>query len=165
MDAIRILIDRLQSARNWTTSLIEDVEESKWFEAPGTQLGHVAWQIGHVASSQIILVHIRCFGREYAACAPAEYQMLFGRGSTPVANAAAYPPIPRIREFFARIHGECLEMIAKLPAPELEKPPGAEPHPMFTNKAGAIGMAAMHECFHAGQIALIRRLMGKSPLR
>jgi len=165
MDMISLLLDRLQSARNWTNSLLEDVDESKWFDAPGPKLGHIAWQVGHLASSQIILVHMRCFGKEYAGCAPAEYQKLFGRGSTPVADPAAYPPISRIREFFSRIHGECLDMIAKMPTPELDKPAGAEPHPMFTNKAGAIGMAAMHECFHAGQIAMIRRLMGKPPLR
>lgn len=165
MDTVALLTDRLIAARNWTNSLLADVDESRWFNPPAEGLGHVAWQVGHLASSQIILVHMRCFGKQYADCAPNEFQKLFGRGSTPVADSKAYPPIRAIRSFFDRTQAECLAMIATLPASELDKPAGVEPHPMFTHKAGAIGMAAMHEAFHAGQIALIRRLQGKAPLR
>lgn len=165
MDTIGLLVERLQTARKWTTNLLEDVEEANWFDPPGRNLGHVAWQVGHLASSQIILIHMRCFDKKYDDCAPAEYAKLFGRGSVPVADSQAYPPIPQLREFFERMERECVEMISRMPASELDKPAGAEPHPMFTHKAGAIGMAAMHECFHAGQIALIRRLRGKAALR
>ncbi len=165
MDTISLLLDRLTAARNWTNSLLADIDESRWFDPPGRNLGHVAWQVGHLAASQIVLIHMRCSGKQFADCAPGEYQKLFARGSTPVADAAAYPTIPVIRAFFDRMHAECLGMISQMPASELDKPAGADPHPMFANKAGAIGMAAMHESFHAGQIALIRRLQGKAALR
>jgi hypothetical protein len=41
----------------------------------------------------------------------------------------------------------------------------AEPHPRFKTKLAAIEYSPHHEAVHAGQIALLRRLMGKQPLR
>ena len=165
MEAKDLLINRLEVARHWTASLLKDIEPSAWFDPPGPGLGHAAWQAGHLAASQIMLLHVRCLGKKFPDCAPAEYQKLFARGSTPVADAKAYPPLSTIRDFFDRTQKECLEMIRAMPVAELDKPAGAEPHPMFSDKAGAISTLTMHECFHAGQIALIRRLRGKAPLR
>jgi len=165
MDPIPLLVERLTLARKWTNDLLADVEESRWFQPPAPGLGHVAWQVGHLAASQVILLQMRCFGKQFADCAPAEYQKTFARGSTPVADPRAYPTIPVIREFFERTQNQSIEMIRVMPPSELDKPAGADPHPMFANKGGAIGMAVMHETFHAGQIALIRRLFGKSFLR
>lgn len=165
MHTLELLIDRLQVARNWTCNLLADIEEARWFDAPAPGAGHVAWQVGHLAASQVVLIHVRCFERTYTDHLSALFRDQFGRGSTPVANPAAYPPISDIRTAFDRIHRESIEMISGMNREELDSPTAGEPHPMFSTKAGAIGMAAMHETFHAGQIALIRRLAGKPPLR
>jgi uncharacterized damage-inducible protein DinB len=39
------------------------------------------------------------------------------------------------------------------------------PHPVFNTKLEAIGWCSNHELLHTGQIALLRRLMGKPPRR
>ena len=165
METKDLLIERLEVSRRWTNGLLEDIDDKAWFDPPGPNLGHAAWQMGHLAASQVVLLHMRCFGKQFGDCAPADYQKLFARGSTPVADPKVYPPLPTIRTFFDRMQKECLEMIRTIPVSELDKDTFGDPHPMFTTKAGAISMLAMHECFHAGQIALIRRLRGKAPLR
>ncbi len=165
MNTLDVLIDRLQAARRWTCDLLADVEESRWFDAPAPGLGHVAWQIGHLAASQVALIHTRCFNKTYTDHLSASFRDTFGRGSKPVADRSAYPPIPDIRATFDRIHRESIDLISGMNPAELDAPVAGEPHPMFVSKAGAIGMAALHETFHAGQIALIRRLAGKAPLR
>lgn len=165
MDRIHLLVDRLEVARQWTKNLLADVEESLWFKAPAPGIGHVAWQVGHIAASQIALIHVRCFGCEYTRHAPESFRQAFGKGSSPVADPAAYPPIPEIRAAFDRLHRESIDMIKGLSDAELDAKTAGDPHPMFTTKAGAIGTAALHESFHGGQIALIRRLAGKPPLR
>ena len=38
-------------------------------------------------------------------------------------------------------------------------------HPHYDDKSGAVSHCNRHEAFHAGQIATIRRLLGKSFLR
>ena len=52
---------------------------------------------------------------------------------------------------------------AKLSEPAYGK--DGAPHPHYTRVAGAVGHASRHEAFHAGQIALLRRLLGKQFLR
>lgn len=159
------LRDRLTVARSWTMSLLEDIDESTWFDMPAPGTNHVAWQIGHLAASQVALIHVRCFGKDYDHCAPAGFREKFGKGSTPLADPSAYPSIADIRAAFDRIQTEALDLIAALSESDLDSPTGGEQHPLFSTKQGAIATAALHETFHAGQIALLRRLAGKPPLR
>lgn len=165
MDRISLLIDRLQIARNWTRNLLADIEESRWFEMPAPGVGHVAWQVGHLAASQIVLIQGRCFGRAFTDVAPDGVRTNFGRGSTPVDDRTKYPSTAEIRALFDRVHDDAIRLISGMKDAQLDEPAGADPHPMFTDKAGAIGTAALHETFHAGQIAMIRRIFGKAPLR
>lgn len=159
------LVERLTRARGWTMSLIADIDESKWFEMPAPGVGHVAWQLGHLAVSQIALVHNRCLGKPTDACIDPKLREIFGKGSTPVADAGKYPPIPEIKALFDKTQNEVIETIRKMSDAELDAPAGTEPHPLFSTKGGALGTAAMHEAFHAGQIAMSRRIWGRQPLR
>lgn len=165
MKKLKLLVDRLQTARSWTNSLLEDIEESTWFNMPGPGMGHTAWQVGHLAASQAGLIHSRCFGRDIDACLPANYREIFGRGSKPVGDSAVYPSVGDIRATFIRLHDESIRLITNMKKSELPESVHGDPHPMFATKEGAIGMAIMHETFHAGQLAMIRRLAGKAPLR
>ncbi|MFQ5495576.1 MAG: DinB family protein, partial [Phycisphaerae bacterium] len=142
-----------------------DIEESRWFEMPAPGVNHVAWQVGHLAASQVALIHVRCCAENAEDCLPAGFKDCFGRGSTPVSDPAAYPPIPEIRAVFDRIQNEAIRRITALPDAEWTREAGPPPSPMFTTKEGAIGTAVMHETFHAGQIALLRRFFGKAALR
>lgn len=160
-----LLVDRLQTGRMWTNSLLADIEESRWFEMPHPGVGHVAWQVGHLAASQIVLIHVRCFGMAYTDVAPDSIRTTFARGSTPVADKSKYPSIAEIRALFDRVQNDVIHRVSGMSESELDEQAGAEPHPMLKYKAGAIAMAAMHETFHAGQIAMIRRIFGKAPLR
>ncbi len=159
------LADRLIKARGWTSSLIADIDESKWFDMPAPGVGHIAWQLGHLAVSQIALIHNRCLDKPIEACIDPALRDTFGRGSTPHADAGRYPSIPEIKTLFDKTQEEVLETARNMSDADLDAAAGSDPHPMFATKAGALSMAAMHETFHAGQIAMARRIWGKAPLR
>lgn len=165
MTQLELLIDRLQTARGWTKSLLADIEDSRWFEMPAPGVGHVAWQIGHLASSQVALVHMRCFNMKFGDVLEESIIPTFGRGSSPVADKSKYPPLAEIRAMFDRVHGDTVKLISGMKDADLESAVAGDPHPFFKLKSGAIGMTAMHETFHAGQIAMTRRIFGKAPLR
>lgn len=160
-----LLINRLQTGRKWTHSLISDIDEARWFEMPNGVTGHVAWQLGHIAASQVVLLHNRCFGKAFTDVLPDAMRLTFARGSTPVADSSKYPSIVEIRSMFERVHNDAIERVRTLGEADFDAPAGDEPHPLFRNKGEAILMAAMHETFHAGQIAMIRREFGMPALR
>lgn len=165
MNKIELLVDRLQTARRWTLGLLEDIGEANWFFMPGAGIGHVAWQVGHLAASQVALIHVRCFEKNGDECLPGGFRQTFGRGSTPSDDKGHYPSIAGIRSVFDRVHEDAVTWLAEMKEDQLAAKAGEDPHPLFETKEGAIGTAIMHECFHAGPIAMLRRLMGKKPLR
>lgn len=165
MTVIDLLIERLIAARRWTTNLLADIEESRWFESPAPGIQHVAWQVGHLAASQAVLIHNRCLNIPMAEVVPESFTKQFGRGSKPVGDAAAYPTIADIRRMFDGVQADCLTRIRQMTPADLELPAFGDPHPMFVTRGEAVAMSVMHEAFHAGQIALTRRLCGKAALR
>jgi hypothetical protein len=46
----------------------------------------------------------------------------------------------------------------------IDRPRGGEPHPLVKTKLWALLWCAQHESVHAGQIGLLRRQLGYSPL-
>lgn len=165
MTTIELLIERLVAARRWTNSLLADIEASRWFECPAPGVQHIAWQVGHIAASQAVLIHNRCLNIPVAEAVPESFTRQFGRGSKPVSDAAAYPPIPEVRQIYDDLQADCLSRIRQMTESDLNLPAYGDPHPMFARRGEAVGMAIMHEAFHAGQIALTRRLFGKAALR
>jgi hypothetical protein len=159
------LVDQIKTARQWTNTLLADIAEPDWYTMPGGGVGHTLWQVGHLASSQIALVHSRCFGKDFAAHAPASYRDVFGKGSTPSADPRNYPSIKEVRDFSERIQRETLDLVSTMDEAALAEKTAGDAHPYFSTKAGAVAMVAMHETFHGGQIAQIRRVLGRKPLR
>ena len=165
MTSIDLLTERLIAARRWTTSLLQDIQESRWFESPAPGIQHIAWQVGHLAASQAVLIHNRCLNIPVAEVVPESITKQFGRGSKPMGDAGAYPPIAEIRRLFDGVQADCLARIRQMTESDLDLPAYGDPHPMFAKRGEAVAMTTMHEAFHAGQIALTRRLFGKAALR
>ena len=87
---------------------------------------------------------------------------IFGKGSTPDADPRKYPPLDDIRSAFERVHAAALTECAKLKDADLDAP-ALKPHRLFTTKLGSLQWCARHEMLHAGQIALLRRMIGRKP--
>lgn len=155
----------LRCARGYVQTLLDSVPEDRWFEMPGG-ITHVAWQVGHLAVSQARLVFVRVLGEpeDLAGTLPDGYASLFGKGSAPLPDAAAYPTLGELRGAFNGVYSRVLVTVPTL-TESLLCEPVANPHPAFDDKFGALLWAARHELVHAGQIGLLRRLMGGSPLR
>jgi uncharacterized damage-inducible protein DinB len=74
----------------------------------------------------------------------------------------AYPTPAEIRQVFDSVHRRSLEETSALSDAVLAEP--ASPHARFSTKGGALTWCAEHEMLHAGQIGLLRRLLGQAPL-
>ena len=73
-----------------------------------------------------------------------------------------------VRSAMKTTHAATTEAIRGMSDALLAEPAFAadgSPHPLYRDKCGAIAHCARHEAFHAGQIATIRRLLGKPFLR
>jgi uncharacterized damage-inducible protein DinB len=92
-----------------------------------------------------------------------EFLKQFGKGSVPEAEPARYPLPAEIRRVLDAIHQQALIELPGYSDSGLEQPP-LFPHKLFNTKRDSLFWCARHEMLHAGQIGLLRRLLGKPSL-
>jgi DinB superfamily len=156
----------IQSARDYTLTLLQGLSDEDWFWTPDPPITHIAWQIGHLAFAEYGLVLFRQRGRlpEDAELMSGSFRKAFAKGTTPSADRSDYPDIVEIRRTFDNVHRQALRELAAMKDAGLDE--GIDPpHAAFASKFGALLFAADHEMLHAGQIGLLRRLMNKPPIR
>lgn len=166
MTLAHLLAEQLDGTRDWTLKLLADIGADDWGFQPAAGLAHPLWIAGHLAVSQDVLIHTRCLGRSIVA---AEFAAHFPIGG-PIAptGGRAYPRPEEVLRVMERTHAATLEAVRGLSGELLAEPAYGKdgaPHPHYRDKCGAISHCARHEAFHAGQLALIRRLLGKPFLR
>jgi hypothetical protein len=159
-------LERIRWSRKFTQQFLPDLSPAEWFWSPPQYATHVAWQVGHLAVAQYNLCLRRVRGRTAAdeALVSEPFIEAFRFGSKPMCDEAQCPPLGEIKRVFDAVHEQSLSELEKTSDAELDAPL-ADPHPRFATKLGAVEFCSQHELVHAGQIAMLRRLMGKPPLR
>ena len=161
-----LAVSQIQFARNYSLQLLDDVPESDWFREVDGCPTHLAWQAGHLAMAQYALTMVRIRGKE-----PEDEELLsknffraFQKGTSPTFSTEAYPSVREIRDTLSRVHEASLQELARQDDVSLDvKLP--EPHAVFDTKLGSVFFCSAHEMLHAGQIGLIRRILGRDPIR
>ena len=163
---VQVAAEQIELARRYTQQFLNGLAPEEWFWHPAQFTTHVAWQVGHLAVAQYNLCLRRVRGRTEAdeAIMPEALFDRFKLGSQPAAGADNNPPLDEIRRVFDAVHQRSLAELAERTDAELDIP-ADPPHPAFQTKLGGVQYAPLHEMVHAGQIAMLRRLMGKPPLR
>lgn len=154
------------AARQYTESLLADLSDDQWYVVPDGCPSHIAWQVGHLAMAEYALVLLRVRGKlpEDGQFIDNDFLRQFKKGSQPLeVSNRRYEPA-ELRAVLQRVHQRCLEEMVNY-REEILAEPLPEPYFVFPNKLGSLLFCAAHEMLHAGQIGLIRRLLGKPPLR
>ncbi|HRX85345.1 MAG TPA: DinB family protein [Phycisphaerae bacterium] len=150
----------LAFSRKALLGMLEDVPEEKWTHQPVTGGNHAAWIIGHIASTDNFFL-TAVAGRESKL--PAEWNELFGMGSTPTAELERYPAPAELRDKLAALRGDVLEWYGSLDERQAQAPL-PEDLKMFAPCVGLLGNSmAWHEGLHTGQLTVVRRSLGIGP--
>jgi len=162
-----LLAEQLEDARDWTKKLIADLNGDDWLFQPAPGLAHALFLCGHLAVAQDLLVHTRCLG---APILDDSFKKHFTIGKpVPPLSEYKFPSAAPILATMDDVHEHTLQVIRKMSDALLAEPAyaadGKSPHPHYRDKRGAVSHCSRHEAFHAGQIATIRRLLGKPFLR
>jgi uncharacterized damage-inducible protein DinB len=167
MPDLENLIRDIRTARMYTKDMLSHIDQTDWFRQPTEGVTHVAWQVGHLAVAQygLALKRVRGEKADDAELISPKFRRLFGKGSTPVPDPTEYPTPKKIRAVFDRVHQQVLDETSGWSEEMLDEATGEPAHPMFETKREAIRWGVQHEFIHAGQIGLLRRLLGATPLR
>ncbi len=163
---LSLAIAQIQFARKYTLSLLDDVQTDDWFRVTSNNPTHLAWQIGHLAMAQYGLCLFRLRGRQPVdtELMSSSFRKKFSKGTIPDPVAANNPSVAEIRQVFDKVYQQTM---LELPLTDIDvlDEPVDEPYAAFPSKLGCLLFCSHHEMLHAGQIGLLRRLLGKSPVR
>jgi hypothetical protein len=165
MTRLQTAVDRIKFSRDYTLRLLDSILPGDWFRMPTPDVTHIAWQVGHLAMAEyrLTLVRVRGARPEDASLISPHFLKLFGKDSVPGPEASNYPSPSDIRGVLDRVHAQTLREITELPEAEWDAVATA-PHPLFKTKLEGLFWCAHHEMVHAGQIGLLRRLLGQAPV-
>lgn len=160
-------IRRIEFARNYTMTLLEGLDPEDWFWMPDQYPTHIAWQVGHLAMSEYGLTLFQQRGRNRevdAGLMSSKFRKLFMRGTTPSIDFDNHPKPDEILQVLVNVHQQMRAEVVGFDGSKLDEPLGP-PTSAYATRYGALLFAGDHEMIHAGQIGMLRRLMGKAPVR
>lgn len=164
--SLSLALQQIEFARGYMSSLLADIDEADWFRQPESCPTHIAWQVGHLAMAEYGLCLYRQRGREPIdrEIMPGDFRKQFSRGTMPDPDPAHHLPPAEIRATLDRVHAQFLLESATFTADHLKEPVDM-PYAAEPTKLGCLYFCSHHEMIHAGQIGIIRRLLGKQPVR
>jgi hypothetical protein len=165
MDRLEFALGRLRFVRRYTLSLLDETKPEDWFCQP-QGVSHVAWQVGHIALAQygLALAGVRGKRLEDDELLPPEYHKLFGRGSLVDPSEQVYPSPAELRSVLDGINARIQEELQGTADVDLDEPSHLR-MPFLKTRFDAFVFCGEHEMIHAGQIGLLRRLLGYAAVR
>jgi len=164
--SLTLAIQQIEFARDYILGLLAETDEADWYRLPAGCPTHLAWQVGHLAMAEYGLCLFRQRGRQEIdrEIMPSDFRKGFSRGSLPETDPAKFLPPAEIRAIFDRVHAQVLIEASSFTTDQLKEPVEA-PFAVEATKLGCLYFCSHHEMLHAGQIGLLRRLLGKQPVR
>jgi len=166
LPGLQLAIEQIRFAREYTLSLLDTIPEPLWFEQPAGVPSCVAWQVGHLAMAQYGLCLFRIRGRAEAdlTLMSSAFRKKFSRGTAPDPNPVSNPAVTEIRQVFERVYEQSLLEMPGYGAEVLQEAVD-RPWAVQATKLGCLLFCSHHEMIHAGQLGLLRRLLGLAPVR
>jgi hypothetical protein len=163
---LELATKQITFARNYTLSLLADIDDELWLTMPKDCATHVAWQVAHLAMAQYGLCLYRQRDRADIdrELLPRGFVQKYGKGSTPNTDPGKNLTPEDIRGTLDRVSDRAIHEMAGISEEQLDEPID-EPYAAYATKLGALLFCSHHEMLHAGQIGILRRLLGKKPIR
>ena len=157
---------QLDFARIYTLELLAAVPMERWFEIPAGSPTNMVWQVGHLAVAEYGLLLFRLRGRDEGdlELLPSRFRKRYSRQSIPSGDPADQPSPAEMLERLTKIHQLGMEAVRRATG-ELLLEPTDKPYVGHATKLGGVLFSPLHEMIHAGQIGILRRLLGMEPVR
>jgi hypothetical protein len=151
------LSDISNDARGWLKAWAQDFAEAEARDSGGSQTNPVAWHLGHLACVEDDVYQL--FSGK-PGIAPKDVRAACGTGCPPPTATTSYPALGELWTLLDRTHAQWLKLIETANDSDFDRPPLKE-SPFFKTLGQAVYEVALHENYHVGEIATLRKALGK----
>jgi len=136
--------------------LLDDVTEDESFVTVGNSPNHICWQTGHLLFTTAM--RLQALGQK--ADIPHEWVKMFARGANHPVDRLAFPPFSDLRATLFTAYAQADKAVAQTTDEYLDSEIAI--FPTWKDRAyHYITFFLTHDFYHAGQVALIRRHLGR----
>ena len=165
MHAIDVIRASLVQSFEWNKMLAEDLRDAPLVFPTANGGNHASWVVGHAATAQSAL-------RSFITGGPSsltKWDKILGGGSIPTDDPNTYPAYGELLETWYHQYEATLSLLDTFDDAMLDKPPRGLPEkfrddPGFQSIGHVFLFIAMHEMSHRGQLADVRRALGRPVL-
>jgi len=144
-----------ESTLKFIEQSVADLSDQEMVEQPAGVPNHGMWTLGHIVySCQGIAAEL---GAE--PWLPSDWESVFGYGSTPSSNLSSYPKKSEMLTALADSAGRLRELLLGANESVLKRSLPDETMPTMAHLL--LQVVVGHTAFHAGQLAVWRRAIGK----
>ena len=162
MNAIEITASTLESTGQMLSMFLSDLSDADLLVCPVGGANHIAWQIGHLISSERMTVN-NLPDVSYPILTP-EFEATHSRDSTTKQSHAGFLTKAQYLMMMEESRLATLTALRKLKDADLDKPTVGR----LAAKAPTLGklllLCSNHTLMHMGQFSVIRRKLGKPVL-
>ena len=159
MNAKDVLCETLKFSSFVLKSYVGDLTDADLLKRPGPGCNHVAWQLGHLISSECMLLDSVSPGS--APQLPAGFAEQHSKSNSASDDPARFLTRQQYLDLADKVHAATLKVIAEYPEPDFAKPGPESFRKMFPTVGSIFMLIANHPLMHAGQIVPVRRALGK----
>ena len=139
-----------------TRKLVEDITEEEAFIVPGNSPNHICWQTGHLLSTTGM--RLQALGEK--ANIPDDWLKMFSRGAQPPGDRSALPSFVELRSTLFGLYDQADKATSATTDEYLDSEIAL--FPTWKDRAyHYITFFLTHDFYHAGQVAFIRRHLGR----
>lgn len=140
-------------------SYLGDFTDAELMRRPGPGCNHVAWQLGHLISSECGLMNQIQAGS--APQLPAGFEEKHGKENTGNNNPADFHTKQEYTDLASKVHAAVIALLDAYPEKKLDDPSPEQFRGMFPTMGSMFLLIATHSMMHAGQFVPLRRELGK----
>ena len=157
MELRQTLIDISNDARGWLKVWAGDFTEAEAIRTVPDGPNPLAWQLGHLASVEDDVVALFSGA---GLQVPPELRAVVATGCAGPTAETRYPPLSDLWHLLEASHARLLGLAEKASPTDFDREP-LTPNRFFHSLGQAIYEVALHETYHVGEIAALRKALGK----
>ena len=159
MDTRQAIAATLDTSAFVLNSYVGDLSDDELLTRPGEGCNHLAWQLGHLISSEAMLLDMLAPGA--APVLPDGFADKHSKEQAGNDNAADFCTKQEYLDLFDRVHAASKAALEKVSDDELDEPAPENFRKMFPTTGNVWILLATHGMMHAGQFVPARRKLGK----
>ena len=162
MNAKDVIKNSMGSGEMVLKTYLSDLSDADLMTRPAKGANHLAWQLGHLISSEHQLVSAVCAG----ACPdlPAGFSEKHGKDATGIDDRSRFLTKQQYIELFDKQRRATKAALDKIADADLDKPGPKDMQEICPTVGSLFNLVGGHVLMHAGQFATVRRLLGKPVL-